>query len=73
MWKTNKLVLLVVSLMLGVQMVSSRRTVESMSMGRDGNLRMEEKVINEGGLGSSLSISMDEILEDIERVVVGEL
>lgn len=42
-------------------------------MGRDGNLRMEEKVINEGGLGSSLSISMDEILEDIERVVVGEL
>ena len=43
-------------------------------MGRDGNLRMEENVNNEGGygMGSSLSISMDEILEDIERVVVGE-
>lgn len=70
----SQLVLLVVSVMLGVQMVSSRRTGESMSMGRDGNLRMEEKVDNEGGygMGSSLSISMDEILEDIERVVVGE-
>ena len=70
----SQLVLLVVSVMLGVQMVSSRRTGESMSMGRDGNLRMEENVNNEGGygMGSSLSISMDEILEDIERVVVGE-
>jgi len=62
---------LVVSLMLmGVQKVSSRRTGESMSTSRDGNLRMEE---NDGGYGmdSALSISVDEILEDIERVVVG--
>jgi len=69
MWKMSQLVVSVVSLML-LQIVSSRRTGESMSMARDGNLRMEEKSGGHG-MGSTLSISIDEILEDIERVVVG--
>lgn len=67
MWKMSQLVVSVVSLML-LQIVSSRRTGESMSMARDGNLRMEEKSGGHG-MGSTLSISIDEILEDIERVV----